>query len=207
MIAEAKAVEPLTDEQSRLAGDPKLMEFVARRTEWLAWRWPSADRDEVYSVLCFAIIQAARTFDPGKGASFRTHVFLRMNGAVRDYCRQHLAAGMLSAGVRQNKVGPKVESLSTVLAEDSRSVCLGHYVAAPEDFAAEQAHSREHAISWLSGLSERSRSVIVGYVLDGKTMKQVGEEHGMSEARVSQLYKRLVEELKAPVRRRLEATA
>lgn len=207
MIAETKAVEPLTDEQSRLADDPKLMEFVARRTEWLARRWPSADADEVHSALCLAIVQAARTFDPDKGCSFRTHAYLRMNGAVLDYCRQHFAAGMLSAGVRENGVGPKVESLSVVLAEDSRSVTLGHYVAAPEDSAAEDIYSREHAIAWLSGLTERSRRIVVGYVLDGKTMKQVGEENGMSESRVSQLYAKLIEQLREPVRRRLDATA
>lgn len=199
-------LEPLTDEQAGMVNDPTLLRFAEKRAEYLSKRWPSADRDDVYSVLCLAIIQAARTFDPGKGASFRTHAYLRMNGAVRDYCRRHFAAGMHSAGVRRNKVGPKVESLSTVLAEDSRSVCLGHYVAAPEDFVAEQAHSREQAISWLSSLSERDRNIVVGYVLDGKTMKQVGAEAGISESRVSQLYARLMGDLREPLRRRLDAT-
>lgn len=200
-------LEPLTPEQAELVGDPKLLAFAQKRSDWIAKQWPSADRDEVCSALHLAIIQAARTFDAEKGASFRTHAYLRMNCAVRDYCRQHFAAGMLSAGVRQNKVGPKVDSLSVVIAEGYRTLTLGDHIEAPDDRDAEEAQSREYAISLLSGLSERSRRVIVGYVLDGKPMKQVAQEAGISESRVSQLYARLIEELKEPVRRRLDATA
>lgn len=205
-----ESAEPLTDDQRAAASDPMLLNHIrAMSSRWAKGRW-WIDRDALASHLNEAMVVAIRNYDSSRGVKLRTYVCNRLGFAVRDYLREAGKDGMGGAGrsVRGGGLDVNQISINTVISSDGhRVVTLEGYIAAPDMKDPEHVQSREEAVAWLSGLSERSRSVIVGYVLDGKTMKQVGEEHGMSESRVSQLYARLMDELREPVRRRLEATA
>lgn len=48
----------------------------------------------------------------------------------------------------------------------------------------------------LRGLSQRERLLILGYYIEGQTMKQIGRDLDLSESRVSQMHSRLLEQLR-----------
>lgn len=47
------------------------------------------DRDDFYSVGVVGLMHAAATFDPGRGASFKTFAFTAIRGAILDEIRKH----------------------------------------------------------------------------------------------------------------------
>ena len=47
------------------------------------------DRDDLYGVGVLGLMQAADTFDPTRGASFKTHAFVNIRGAILDELRRH----------------------------------------------------------------------------------------------------------------------
>jgi len=46
----------------------------------------------------------------------------------------------------------------------------------------------------LRGLSSKEKSVLVGYYMDGRTMKQIGDDLGLSESRVCQIHMKVLKE-------------
>lgn len=46
-------------------------------------------RDDFYSVGVIGLMHAARTYDPGRGASFKTFAFTAIRGAILDEIRRH----------------------------------------------------------------------------------------------------------------------
>lgn len=49
----------------------------------------SLDRDDFFSVGVMGLMHAAATFDPGRGASFKTFAYTAIRGAVLDEVRKH----------------------------------------------------------------------------------------------------------------------
>ncbi len=49
----------------------------------------SLDRDDFFSVGVMGLMHAAATFDPGRGASFKTFAYTAIRGAVLDEIRKH----------------------------------------------------------------------------------------------------------------------
>jgi RNA polymerase sigma factor for flagellar operon FliA len=49
----------------------------------------SLDRDDFYSVGVIGLMHAASTFDPGRGASFKTFAYTAIRGAILDEVRKH----------------------------------------------------------------------------------------------------------------------
>ncbi|GAB4146085.1 MAG: RNA polymerase sigma factor WhiG [Planctomycetota bacterium] len=49
----------------------------------------SLDRDDFYSVGVMGLIQAASTYDPTRGASFKTFAYTAIRGAILDEVRKH----------------------------------------------------------------------------------------------------------------------
>lgn len=47
------------------------------------------DRDDFYSVGVIGLLHAASTFDPGRGASFKTFAYTAIRGAILDEVRKH----------------------------------------------------------------------------------------------------------------------
>jgi RNA polymerase sigma factor for flagellar operon FliA len=47
------------------------------------------DRDDFYSVGVIGLIHAANTYDPGRGASFKTFAYTAIRGAILDEVRKH----------------------------------------------------------------------------------------------------------------------
>ena len=49
----------------------------------------SLDRDDFYSVGVIGLMHAAATYDPGRGASFKTFAYTAIRGAILDEVRKH----------------------------------------------------------------------------------------------------------------------
>lgn len=47
------------------------------------------DRDDLFAVGVFGLMNAATTFDPTKGAQFKTHAYVNIRGAILDELRKH----------------------------------------------------------------------------------------------------------------------
>lgn len=50
---------------------------------------PTLDREDLFEVGVLGLIHAADTYNPGKGASFKTYAFLNVRGAILDELRKH----------------------------------------------------------------------------------------------------------------------
>src|SRR5262245_15061873 len=47
------------------------------------------DRDDLFEVGVLGLMQAAQTFNPARGAAFKTHAFTNIRGAILDEIRKH----------------------------------------------------------------------------------------------------------------------
>lgn len=72
----------------------RLVEQYLPLVRYLVARLPvtmpaSLDRDDFYSVGVMGLMHAAATFDPGRGASFKTFAYTAIRGAILDEVRKH----------------------------------------------------------------------------------------------------------------------
>lgn len=204
-----KQIEPLTDEQREMVNDSFLLARIGHiASKWAKGKW-WIDRDELFSWLCEAMVLSVRNYDPSRGVKFRTYAMNRVEFAVKDYLRKNGEMGFSGASheVRNGGMSFDVMSSAVVRHGGSRDVSIEGMIAAPNWADPDMKQSHEEALAMISYLPMRQRRLMVAYILEGKTMKQVAEEFGVIESRISQMYKEVIEELKEPVRRRLEATA
>jgi DNA-directed RNA polymerase specialized sigma24 family protein len=74
------------DEHIPMAADPAVLAMARRAVNALASRFPRL-RDEFESAALFALVAAARTFDPDSRAGYPGHARRRVAGAMRDVLR------------------------------------------------------------------------------------------------------------------------
>lgn len=159
--------------------------------------------DDVKQAAYMGLIKATRSFDPDRGASFKTFARYRIVGAIADDLRLSdwgtrgaRRDGMVThhsffSEVRPNAVFDNdrewydVEDLAINVSED---------VMVDLDNKAEVA-------AHLRGLSSRDRAIMVMYYMRSMTMLEIGREVGLSEARVSQLISQWVKEIRHSGRR------
>ena len=71
----------------------EMVSHAVRRAMW-RYRLSSDVRDELTSAANLGLIEASKSWDPDKGASFRNHAFTRIRGAILDeIARDARAAG------------------------------------------------------------------------------------------------------------------
>jgi hypothetical protein len=180
----------LTPEQQALASDPRHLRLAEGIAAKFGKRFPPL-ADEFEAEAMVALCQAAATFDAGAGASFKTHATARLEGAMRDTCRNWTAQGFR----RKSEDAPLTGSIFGELWTDDSGE--------PQTLADTIASEDE-----LAGLSSRLPTGM-GHVVrslygraDLVTMKAAGRAGGLSESRVSQLHAlagaRLVERFPEP---------
>ena len=120
--------------------------------------------DDAVGAGAVALVEAGRRFDPGLGVPFAGYAFLRVRGAMADACRSD------RRGVR-----PEAEVLC-----DPGDLC---------EVADRRVHAHEVRLDVLvavAGLRRRLRSVLLKHAC-GMPNRQIADELGVSESRVSQL--------------------
>lgn len=119
--------------------------------------------EELQSAAYLGLTEAANRFDPERGFAFTTYAYPRISGAINDYLREL--------------------GLMTVSLEDSGSdddLCLKDTLVARE--------SSDEIFDFIEeSLGEQAGNMLRSYYVDRFSMKEIGEHHGVSEGRVSQL--------------------
>jgi RNA polymerase sigma factor (sigma-70 family) len=120
------------------------------------------DEDMLQEARCAAFL-ALRRYDPSRGASERTWLFLKVRGAVIDYIRKQRPTPILrlivDRGDPMEPVDDRIDAYATL-----RHVCR-------------------------SVPNQRTWSMIA-MRLDGRRNKEIGAHYGISESRVSQIFAR-----------------
>jgi RNA polymerase sigma factor for flagellar operon FliA len=80
--------------QRSIAERDRLVEQFLPLVRYVVARLPvtlpgSLDRDDFYSVGVMGLLHAASTFDPARGASFKTFAYTAIRGAILDEVRKH----------------------------------------------------------------------------------------------------------------------
>lgn len=87
MRGATKMMRPVADRDRLIEQYLPLVRYVVAR---LPVTLPgSLDRDDFYSVGVIGLMHAASTFDPNRGASFKTFAYTAIRGAILDEIRKH----------------------------------------------------------------------------------------------------------------------
>jgi RNA polymerase sigma factor (sigma-70 family) len=168
---------PLDDQQKALA--EKFMPLAQKLARPLQLDWPSAN-DEFESAAMFALIEAAQTYNEGRGVKFGTFARHRILGALRDVQRDQVPRGWRTADPAHL---PKVAQLDDKLFLVSRPV---NRVASEKVGAElEQRDAFEH---WLRSLPTRHAAAMRELYLHERTQFEAAARLGCSQSRLSSLH-------------------
>ncbi|MGD9701851.1 MAG: sigma-70 family RNA polymerase sigma factor [Acidimicrobiia bacterium] len=189
--------------------------WLARRVvEDVAARVPrSVDRQDLHSAALVGLVNAARIFDPALGVPFDAFARARMRWAVLDELRAHdplsrserRTATALSAIVGEPRDLGAVRrcrdrSARLVASDVDREVealdAADPSAVSPESHAIER-ELVEAVRGALVLLPTRCRSVVVAYFIEGRAMRSIADELGVTPSRVSQLCTEGVRRLRA----------
>lgn len=161
--------------------------LVGRCASMVLSGYTTIDRDDLMSAGYVGLVEAARTFDAKRGASFATHAWKRIHGSMLDAKRRqaHERGYVRRTGKSWRQ---KVSFAQPAISEDGEEMPI-------VDDSADDVDGRiltEQRIVILKSLplDKRSRVILEGK-LSGLTNRQIGAKLRVSEGRVSQLWDRL----------------
>lgn len=173
------------------------MPLAAILSKMLASRMPDNpiwDEGSLLTEASIGLIQAVEGFEPDRGWKFATFAAKRIRGAMLD-------------AVRNSDWVPRTQRALAKITGDRCSEMVRMPTRESDyDEAMEFENSipaREHVEDdpeWLdhprtSGVGSRSRLILERLYRCGRTMREVGEELGCSESRVSQMHARILQEI------------
>lgn len=165
---------------------------LVEKNHWLAvrfardWRRGRLDFDERLSLAYQGMCRAAITFDSSRGA-FSTHSYRWMAQEIGRALREDFTIHIPDYINYKSDDDPKYKSrrVDAARARACKSLpCDGRKVLSPGDGDTEDA---ERIAKAMENLPKRTRHVIEQMVLEGRTLKEVGDEMGRTKERVRQL--------------------
>lgn len=192
-------------------------------------RSSAVDVDDLVAYGTFGLIDAVERFDPGHGARFATYATHRVRGAMIDGIRnldsiprgQRVRVRALDRAEQdlQQRVGRSVTTaeVAAELGMTIRAVdrlrrtreALRPGAALEDDVAvdvtydpaalSERGEQLSELYAALDCLSTRERLVLTRCYWEERTLREVGDELGVSESRVSQIRSRAIEKLRRHV--------
>lgn len=161
---------------------------------------PSAtvSAEDLEAVGRVALVEAAGRFDGSRGVPFGGYAKARVRGAMLDELRRH---DTVSRERRQRiREGSDDESAMPVPRLVSEEAAAGEAVAG---LAPDEHIDRLRQLAAVRGAVERlpprMREIYRLRVVEGKTLAQIGETEGVTEARICQLVAEIVERLREDV--------
>lgn len=153
--------------------------------------------DDLHAAVLFGLVDAARRYRPGMGATFQTFAKHRIRGAVYDERRAQRVVG------RQRGEAPVVLSLHH---EPEDGPSLLDTLAAPDP-----AEPLEEATSVLLAramktLPARHRDVLERVYLLGESQTDIAEEWGISGSRVCQIVRVALNHVRAVAHHELQVS-
>lgn len=141
------------------------------------------DVEELKSAAYMGLCEAASRYNPDFGVAFSTFAYPRVFGAIHDYLRE------MGWGKRSEPI--QVLSLDSSTSDDKESTLGGTIEAKAE-------HDSDEFFEVIAlSLDEQADKVLRSYFIDEHSMKEVGEQFGVSEGRISQLIKQYKERIRA----------
>lgn len=152
-----------------------------------------ADQDALESDALFALLRAARSFDPNRGTSFKTYAGHRIRGAMIDGVRER------NSFDRRKRWQPIVISLHTAVAQDGEgnTVTLGDLLECGGEPVGAAIERQDEVDLLLRPLNRKHRSMIRQYYMAEATQAKIGRRHGLSASRVSQQLRAARQQLRA----------
>ena len=179
----------------------------------------SVDLEDLVGFGQVGLAEAARDFDQKRGVQFTTYAWYRVRGAILDglskmnwFDRADYAGGRYARTSNDilSTAGASTESSdSSWFARTTRAMSMSYVMAnwvaedvepvdanapAPSDVA-EQSELQQVVRKLLTDLPEQERKLIQGIYFDGMTIKEAGEQIGISKAWASRLHARVLDTL------------
>jgi RNA polymerase sigma factor (sigma-70 family) len=167
---------PLSEAQRELAA--RYLPMARKVAKAFKTSWPHL-RDEFESAACWALVEAAEAFDPGRGVKFATFARCRVWGAMKDVQRKQSLFGR-GADVPQpglHRISGYVEEYGAVLNATPDD---------PIDLAAEAVDEVER---WLGKLPRPHAATCRLIYLHGMTQPQAAAALGCTPSRVGMMHR------------------
>jgi RNA polymerase sigma factor for flagellar operon FliA len=193
--------------ESPVQADSSISKYEAEIEQWrhLVWyvvnrikpRLPvSVCEDDLYAAGMYGLMRAARSYDPSRGAGFKTYAYHRIRGSILDDLRR-LDFLPRSMRERARKEGVEPPAMVAIPTDED-----GH-----ESLAARQVSHQAEADDMnvllheaIDQLPDKMRVVMSLYYRDGLKMRDIGERLNLTESRVSQIHSNAVTRLRRSMR-------
>ena len=192
-----------TEQKAELVLNHRLQAQKLSRSILRKWH-VRIDLAEVDSTVDLSLCEAAKHYNPNKGASFITFLFYHLRGNL---------IRMVEAATALNMV-PCVDfdaELSDMESGDSRSVCnaieVAQALSQQEQLLPDEALYKKELVTVskeaVARLSEVERAVVEGIYLQGLLVKDIARTLGYSRCHVSRIHKAAMRALSAEVKRQV----
>ena len=156
----------------------------------------SVSEDELFAAGMYGLMRAARSYDPSKGAGFKTYAYHRIRGSILDDLRRldFLPRSMRDRARKNGEEAPSVVGIPTD--ED------GHESLAASQVEVESESSDMHDVLFreIDALPDKMRIVMSMYYREELKMREIGEKLNLTESRVSQIHSNAVSRLRRVMR-------
>lgn len=156
----------------------------------------SVAEDDLFAAGMFGLMRAARSYDPSRGAGFKTYAYHRIRGAILDDLRR---ADFLPRSMRDKAKAEGVDPpsmLSIPTDEDGHENLAAHAVG--ENVENEDIRDLLHDA--IDNLPDKMRIVMSLYYREGIKTREIGERLKLTESRVSQIHSNAVTRLRRAMR-------
>ena len=144
-------------------------------------------RDDLYQAGFFGLMKAAERFDGSRGIKFKTYAWLRILGEVKDYIRDQWGARSDDRRKLQQSV-----HLSTLTQDNGDE--KDHEDLRPPIHLKVEEYRKALMNKLKTRLNSRDLVVYLTYFVDRLTMRKIGEEMELTEARVCQILAKIPRE-------------
>ncbi len=157
----------------------------------------SVSEDELFSAGMVGLLIATRSYDPSRGAEFKTYAYHRIRGAILDELRRldFLPRSQRDRARREGVEAPAFVPLPTD--EDGQESLAS--LSSPD--ACEHQDLLETMRGEIQKLPEKMRVVMTLYYHEGLRMHQIGARLKLTESRVSQIHANAVARLRRAMKR------
>jgi len=156
----------------------------------------SVSEDELFAAGMYGLMRAARSYDPTRGAGFKTYAYHRIRGSILDDLRRldFLPRSMRDRARKSGEEAPSVVGIPTD--ED------GHESLAARQAQVESESSDMHDLLHreIDALPDKMRIVMSMYYREEMKMREIGEKLNLTESRVSQIHSNAVSRLRRVMR-------
>lgn len=144
----------------------------------------SVSEEELFSAGLYGLMKACRSYDPARGAVFKTYAYHRIRGAILDELRR-LDFLPRSLRDRAKEVGEDPPSVLAIPTDEDGNESLPARIL---EEGAERSDLHAALLREIDGLPEKMKLVMTLYYQKGLRMREIGEQLRLTESRVSQIH-------------------